>query len=388
MLTRLTLFLMILAVLGITVACNSGTGVIPTDPSIAQFLSVDVCEGCHKSTAAEWAQTRHAFALPDLLASGHAGDQCLPCHTVGLDGNPANSGYDDPDPTVAERFGGVQCEGCHGLGGEHVVTFDPLPKHYGSDLCAECHVGSHHPTYTEWEISAHAESLVGPREASSHFSLHCLECHSADYIFADSVSETSTPFDFQYGITCVVCHDPHSGANEYQLRTDVLTLCYECHTSEGSRPGATPHHPNGDMFQGMGGYEYPGEDYTNSAHSFFEDACVECHMWTSPFDATGNGEDAYAGHTFLPLVQACQECHADATSFDYYGAQSTITALLADLKAELDAATDADKLTLAYERAKFNQAFVAADGSFGIHNFDYAVKLLMDSLEDFEPTVE
>lgn len=377
--------LLVLVIIGAVSACQHGTSVLVPTAGGLRFVSADICMGCHQRVGNEWILTKHAIALPALEASGHASDHCYACHVVGLDGDPANSGYDDPDPTVAARFGGVQCENCHGAGSNHIATLIPLNYNLDAAMCGGCHTDAHHPTYDEWETSAHAEALEVPRETNSHFSLHCLECHSADYIFADSISEDMDPFDFDFGITCVVCHDPHSNTNEYQLRVEPLALCYQCHTSEGARPGSSPHHPNGDIYQGIGGYEYPGQPYENSAHTLFEEACVICHMWTAPFSATGSGEDAISGHTFKPRIEACLECHLGATDFDIYGAQTEIQGLLDALTAELNAATDNDKLTVGYLNAKFNRDFVNADGTRGIHNVKYCRALLQDSIDDFEP---
>jgi len=377
--------LLIILVVGLSMACNTGTNPAVPGHGVLKNVSAALCVGCHIELGDEWGNTAHATAEESLLSSDHAGDYCFPCHTVSLDGNPANSGYDDLDPEVAARFGGVQCEACHGPGSDHIATREPMLSNFGADLCGDCHTGGHHPTYDEWAVSAHAVALSLPRETNSHFSTHCLECHSADYIFADSIPEDATPFDFEFGITCAVCHDPHSDENEYQLRKPIVPLCAECHTAGGASPGSNPHHPNGDIFQGTGGYEYPGEDYENSAHTIIENGCAACHMWTSPFNATGQDEDAISGHTFLPLVQACQECHSSATDFDLYGFQTNIANLFAQLEAELDAATDNDKLTLSYERAEFNLHLLEADGSHGIHNPLYVSKLLQDSIDDFEP---
>ena len=361
-------------------ACNNN-GITTPGPTIAHFVSVQVCKTCHITKNAEWSQTRHARALIDLNAAGPQ-PSCIKCHVVGLDNNPANSGYDDPDPAVAARFGGVQCEACHGMASEHINTFGPPPSPLGPEVCGGCHDGVHHPTYTEWGQSLHAAALDA-RDKSSHFSTECLQCHSADYIFADSVPEDATPQDFQYGITCVVCHDPHSDENPFQLRADIVTLCAGCHNDEGATPGSSPHHPNANMFQGVGGAEYPGKTYDSSFHTYLEDGCAACHMWTAPFDETTN--TAISGHTFKPVIQACQECHPGLTTFDRNGAQTHVHELLDELKAKLDAATDTDKLTLSYAYANFNYNFCTEEGSFGIHNYRYAVALLSDSIADFNP---
>ena len=369
-------------IIGLFVACNGGNGPVNPGPQPLHFVSAEVCSSCHVKKSTEWSKTRHSNALADLLAAGTPQSYCIPCHVVGLDSKPANSGYDDPNPEVKARFGGVQCESCHGMGSDHIKNMTLPDSPLGSEVCGTCHDGAHHPTFTEWKTSLHASALDA-RDMSSHFTTECLRCHSADYIFAASVPETATPQDFKYGLTCVVCHDPHSEENAFQLRAKITDLCSSCHNDEGAAPGQSVHHPNSNMYLGVGGAQYPGKKYTNSDHTSLEKGCAACHMYTAPFDATSN--TAISGHTFKPRVEACQTCHSDATDFDRYGVQTQIHGLLDTLKAELDAATDNDKLTLSYQSALFNYGFCDAEGSYGIHNYKYALALLNDSIADFNP---
>lgn len=383
--TILKLFPILLSVLlliGLSVACSSDGPVAPGPDAVMHFVSAQVCSTCHISTGEQWKKTRHANALVDLQAAGSPSNTCTVCHVVGLDSNTKNSGFDDPDPQVAARFGGVQCESCHGMGSNHIKTFKPLDASLSADVCGTCHDGAHHPTTTEWKTSLHAISLDA-RDKSGHFTTDCLRCHSADYILAKSVPDTATPADFKESITCVVCHDPHSPDNPKQLRKDIVSLCSQCHNDEDAVPGQSPHHSNANMYNGKGGYEYPGKEYTNSAHTTMDGGCAACHMYTAPFDANTN--TAISGHTFKPVIEACQKCHPGLKTFDRGGTQTEIKDLLDTLKAKLDAATDADKLTISYERAKFNYDFCAQEGSFGIHNTDYAEALLNDSIENFNP---
>ncbi len=379
---RLVIILCITALVGMYIGCTSNA--IPTVPApgTPRYVSAEVCNTCHIELGIEWSLTGHADALPALLTSNHVSESCYVCHVVSLDDNPANSGYDDPNPLIAAKFGGVQCENCHGPGSEHIKTYKGMSAPLDSELCGTCHASAHHPTYTEWVDSAHATAQL-EWQNSTHFTTECQECHSADYIFADSVPENAQASDFKLGITCVVCHDPHSEENPFQTRMPVGDLCGSCHNSEGATPGESVHHPNAELVFGTNGYKYPGETYTNSPHAGLEKSCAACHMWTAPFSETIN--TAISGHSFKPLVEACQVCHPDAQSFDYKGRQTIIVDLLAELKAKLDAATANDKLLLSYTYAKFNYDFINGDGSKGVHNFDYASKLLQDSIDNFEP---
>lgn len=364
--------------------CSGGSNPTAPGEDINRYVSVDVCAMCHVGVAAEWERTAHSRSTDDAIAGGHAGDHCWACMATGSDGVLANSGYDDPDPGIAERFKGVQCEACHGVGGRHIVDRAPLIKDYDAAMCGGCHEGARHGIYEEWEESGHAHA-IDARDASSHFATHCLDCHSTDYRFADNVPEDATPYDFEFGITCADCHDPHDDTNAYQLRKPVIELCGECHTAGGSKPGSSPHHPHADVLQGTGGYEYPGSTYENTAHTYLADGCAGCHMWSQPYNSTGEGEAGIFGHTWEPLIEACQECHVGLETFDRGGTQTEIQGLLDELKAELDAATDNDKLTLSYDRANFNYKFVDSDGSLGTHNLKYVRALLQDSIDDFTP---
>ena len=366
--------------IGTYIGCNSGGDpAIPDPASTLRFISADLCTACHAGEGAEWEMTAHYRALDDLLQTTWSAT-CLECHTTGYDGNTLNSGYDDPDEIVAMRFDGVQCESCHGAGNTHVGDREPVIAGLDAELCGTCHNSPHNQLYTEWQSSAHARS-IDRRDTNADFVTECLRCHSADYIFAENIPDNATPDEFDLSLTCVVCHDPHSDEHEFQLRSDRAAICNTCHYS-GAVPGQEISYPQVDLFLGTGGYKYPDESYSNTAHTTIGEACIACHMWTSP---PMREDTPVMGHTFEPTVEACRECHPTLETFDRGGAQTGIQELLDELKAELDAATANDLFTLSYINAKFNYDFIVADGSLGMHNTRYARALLQDSIGDFEP---
>ena len=367
------------------IGCNNGNSmVVPPPGTVAKYVSADICVTCHVSEGSEWEHTAHERGFEDLMSSDHWSESCLSCMSTGWDENPANSGIDDPNPVVADKFAGVQCEACHGVGSTHVATFEPYDTVgiLDSAICGECHTGSRHGVYAEWAASAHGSSIDVPHDNER---VSCLRCRSTDYMADDNVPEDATVFDYQFSITCVECHDPHSDEHEGQLRASVTEICHECHTAGGAKPGSNPHHNQGDVFTGSGGYEYDGGTYENSAHTYMPDGCAACHFFTAPYDATGEGEAAIHGHDLQPKLEACLECHPGLTSFDRDGTQTEIAALLEELNIELEAATDNDKLTLSYERALFNHHFAEVDKSHGVHNLPYTRALLQDAIDDFEP---
>jgi formate-dependent nitrite reductase cytochrome c552 subunit len=147
---------------------------------------------------------------------------------------------------------------------------------------------------------------------------------------------------------------------------------------------------------GTGGYEYAGEDYTQGhtqPHTKIKQSCVTCHL---PRDR----RSPILNHSDLePKIAACQSCHADAArvakveDWQYvHNRQQAITQLLAQLGGvtatgapDFNAAggllgNAADKNSLEYRRARWNYALVINDGSFGVHNFDYALELLTTAI--------
>ena len=293
-----------------------------------QATNLTVCGNCHISFQGEWEQTAHADAWATLQGNPNAQAFCENCHTVNQLGNLATAagGYAS---TGDERYHNVQCESCHGPGLAHVqnpndATIPLAPLAVGTDLttgCGECHQGAHHPFVEEWEVSGHGEALAYPagREA-------CESCHSgegalvawgenADYLEKDSVAQAGQ----HLGITCAVCHDPHSADNEGQLRYAVdvpneeQNLCMKCHHKRGTPDLASqqrgPHSPEGPVLLGYGGWwppnmQFPGTGDTSviaATHGSVANPklCAGCHVnaYSTTDDLTG--ETVYSvGHMF------------------------------------------------------------------------------------------
>jgi hypothetical protein len=225
--------------------------------------------------------------------------------------------------------------------------------------------------------------------------------------------------------TCATCHDPHSKANEHQVRWSgtveleamvqgmgddpvkvtsqdlgLGAACAQCHHM---RPGANAlntsiHHSHQtEMILGLGGYHYEGETYTSGSHKHMDNACVTCHMSAAPSGTTGSlGSHSWNMHdeeTGEYNTTACETCHGPLEDFNVNGARDEIQSLtlaLTDLLPNNNGSaytTDAgghgsspDPLTDAQKKAGWNVRFVQDDGSGGVHNFVYARKLLVDAL--------
>lgn len=105
------------------------------------YVGGENCAGCHAAQTAQWKGTRHADAWKTLLdAHRHYQPRCVACHVVGF-GTP--SGYRVGDS--GNRLVNVQCEVCHGPGGQHVMApaRDNIQKAVPAEVCLECHTPEH-----------------------------------------------------------------------------------------------------------------------------------------------------------------------------------------------------------------------------------------------------
>ncbi|MFH1278102.1 MAG: cytochrome c3 family protein [Candidatus Eisenbacteria bacterium] len=375
---------------------------VPTDDPV--YVGVSTCGTCHgdDDEYTEWLETGHAGAYAALADIGREFTaSCLECHTVGSytlgeEDTRNNGGYDE---LAVERLRNVQCENCHGPGGEHVDTQSGSDIHisYDAAVCGVCHTDAHHPTYDEWQESAHGNSS----DLSGATRTTCVKCHNgyyaADYLddpagFSNPSSVTETE-----EIVCATCHDPHGNDNPANLRNAANTgdevipndplvpsagagrLCIACHNgrrdwedvdeqiAEGSAHFGPHHAVQGDMLAGVNAYEGVDSSFTfaTSRHILVEDGCVHCH--THAHDAESPTEESpnYTGHTFEPTVEACYECHGTLSDFSdvmakkdfdgngsVEGVQDEVEGLLAVLREVLTDATANPTTRAALEAAE------------------------------------
>jgi hypothetical protein len=289
--------------------------------------------------------------------------------------------------------------------------------------------------YNEWAMEGHANALTAIKGFGSD---SCLECHSADYRLAPE-GEKPTIKEAKYGITCQVCHDPHEPSEQTSLwneeRNPQLTapreeLCVECHNAEipagaTATPGSDVHHPMKEMMNGTGAIDVP-----QGSPSVHKDKCVQCHMVPTDYDRNGVPMTG-ANHVFAivepdvaaealstgniggvkkPMpVSSCSSCHAKAgdpyaryLSGTFENRQAQMHAWDDQVGTELTAAaarlgygstaaartainkkaqTDWDASETAFMKAYTNRSFIESEGSWGIHNWDYARTVILKAQE-------
>ncbi len=340
----------------------------------------------------------------------------------------------------------IGCEQCHGPAKDHGQTGDKtmIGKSFEAGTCMQCHdAPNKHRLGSYWLESAHSTMKLSAGEANR---TQCWPCHSGSAMPAYLENRTTPNYSktpVVASINCVTCHDPHSDANEMQLRTAVLdklnngfippagaggksALCMNCHrarTDVKERVAAVqralydrfyPHYsPQADMWFGQNGWEYGLPITGLQTHGHLEDGCVTCHMTTRVNGSSIHSD--HAMHMVDPVTQkenttACKTCHGEhveefdeVRAFNDYdgngkieGIVTEITGLLDRLKAVLpinpttgDVCNNmkADSAIVkthpqwpAIVPAIWNYYLVKNDFSNGIHNTKYAVAILRASL--------
>ena len=122
---------------------ETSRGVKPADGAIAAYASSRACAQCHQAQYIQWANSGHAHAtdkLPPRWVEFET--SCLNCHATGQRTDAAGK-------VELAKLQSVQCEQCHGPGGEHVQK---PGKGYGQisnaqALCISCHTMEASPKF-------------------------------------------------------------------------------------------------------------------------------------------------------------------------------------------------------------------------------------------------
>lgn len=280
--------------------------------------------------------------------------------------------------------------------------------------------------YAQWSTMGHNSKnfIKDIVDGKTYLSATCLRCHNGNGFVKNTIATADIIQTADPSIGCSTCHSEQGdkylesgstdvGFNGYQITgAGQGALCASCH--EGRKTpgnGKGPHGANqSDMLFGFGGYEYPGVSFASSPHAANPNTCVGCHM---------TKKDGVMSHDLkVDPVAACQICHAGLTTvnrtalsdFDgdkkIEGIQDEITGLLDVVQKAItdagytfttshgnivfyDGVTKNDDGTLKavtvdnkYYYAAWNYYSVQNDGSKGVHNPAYMVKLLQQSYKN------
>ena len=295
----------------------------------------------------------------------------------------------------------------------------------GNITCLVCHTNENmNAVKSQFAVSLHASGGATARSSSNQ----CAPCHSHEGFLEMLLTGNDTTyagFSHPTVMNCETCHSSHvsfdfvNDGQDYALRTvepvnlmlyadptkvidygNNSNLCVNCHQPRNSYPvpGSNgentvkisssrygPHHgPQGTLIEGIGCWEYPGSTPypgTKTSTHRNEGACTLCHM--------ADYENNEGGHTWHASLESCKTCHTSATSFDVNGVQTEVQELFAQLH---DALLERGAITASGSRvpgtfplniggATWNYATILEDRSNGVHNPDYIIAVLKNSIE-------
>ncbi len=380
------------------------------------------CEPCH-SVGFEPEPFNGNGGYDESPISKYVNVQCENCHGAASEHLAGGT----PDPTQINIDYSVNtCGSCHE--GEHHPyleewqnsphNFDPASSAYGAgsnSFCQGCHEGV-------------AASIRLAGDAGSY--------PLNNFFGGGAIAERPDTTEVaNLGIGCPTCHDPHSDDNPGQLRTvddvylveangenPVITiggvgkLCMQCHHARRGPESQIqngydhfgPHaNPQADMAAGKSAYHGvadPNFVWAGPSHLNVQNSCKTCHLNTVEYG--GSGSPAVTGHSFRPTVEACANCHGPISDFDdiialedfdgdgaVEGVQSEVQGLMYMLEDALVASGldttgvgfagalgDTTRSTFQQREAGYNLIYLEDDKSMGIHNPDYAIQLLQQSI--------
>jgi len=267
---------------------------------------------------------------PNVSYSRKGADTCLACHDDEAILALFKTRHAVPgDPRSPFGHGQLQCESCHGPGGEHAPRVRrgqerPPVIDFGSDkdtpvdvqngTCLACHdvdvgIGWHAGPHDSDEIACAdchvSHAALDPVLQTSTQADVCFDCHQLQR--SETLKAFSHPL-FEGKMECAGCHSPHGATTiDQMIRQTVNDTCYECH-AEKRGPYLWEHAPVSEdcsLCHAPHGSNHPGMLSSRAPL-----LCQSCHSQSGhpsiPQDAGGLATGMPS--QFL-LGQSCLNCH-------------------------------------------------------------------------------
>ncbi len=296
-----------------------------TGGSARRLLAVVLVSGLAWAAAAD-----EGGVAADAPYSRKGADTCFRCHDDAVSLGVFHTAHAVPtDARGPFGPGQLQCEACHGPGGDHARRVRrgeerPAVVGFGSDastpvatqnaMCLACHADD---TGAGWHVGAHDAGQVAcadchtshkPQDAVLRTATQpevCFDCHREQRLaslkpFAHPVRDGK--------MACDACHAPHGDAAGGQLtRASVNETCHDCH-AETRGPFLWEHAP---VAEDCGACHDPhGSIHPGMLSQRGPLLCQACHSQAGhpsvSFDASGLADSTPS--KFL-LGQNCMNCH-------------------------------------------------------------------------------
>ena len=267
----------------------------------------------------------------DVSYTPKGADTCLQCH---------DEDYDYPVMTIFYTKHGnrsdarspmaqLQCESCHGPGGEHakepyvgqkrapIINFgheSTVSVEQQNGMCLTCHRDAKRMS---WEMGAHKRQNI-----------LCVDCHNI-HARKDPVLNVRTQSDtcyrchkkqraefertsvhpVRYGkMQCSQCHNPHGTMSDSMLVGNTKNdTCYNCH-AEKRGPFLWAHAP---VSEDCGlCHEHHGSIHTPLLKKRTPLLCQQCHSQAlHPSNAYTSGDLQNSNQNMYVLAKSCLNCH-------------------------------------------------------------------------------
>lgn len=268
----------------------------------------------------------------------------------------------------------------------------------------------------EWSNSAHATVTDAGDPNSPATRDGCITCHDGRAFAQQIVSAADLDTSEPVAQDCDTCHSDYGkevweaglvNLPSGEVRDGGGALCMSCHNARNVPDPATKTAPHpsteADILMGTNGYHVEGKNYSNSPHTSVKDTCFSCH--------TADLGGGYASHTFEADLKTCVSCHQGIDTFnmkakeDYdgngqvEGFQDEVAGLQELLKETIEEGLDGGSFAISrgaivftkgeeeitdvpadLYHAAWNYFLTVNDGTKGLHNPEYVVQLLQQSI--------
>ncbi len=257
---------------------------------------------------AGWAEVPANAPNAGAAYSAKGADTCLSCHDEEAVNGVFHTKHGNPgDARSPFGKGNLQCEACHGPGGNHTKKVKkgesrPPMVRFGRD--------------SETPVSAQNGMCLGCHEKSIGAAWH------------------SGPHDTN-DVTCAACHDSHTKKDAVLARSTQPEVCYTCHVGERSQFTKPYSHPLHQGKIACGDCHTPHGTTAEKqlVKNSVNDTCYECHaekrgpfVWEhAPVSENCDNCHAPHGSTSPGMLKArgpilCQSCHSQQNHPSYsYG---------------------------------------------------------------------